>query len=239
LYQSNWPTGPNARNRAPPWITSQEAIVIRDYFLPLPVTALNEHATLYRPTQKLPESVSLESPATDVMTDLKQVPAQTIEPEASIEEANAKMIRQGVRLLFVSDAQHHLLGIITATDILDAHPVQAMLARGVSRHEVTVREVMTARDHLEAIDMHQLRGAKVGHVLSTLKQTGRQHALVVDAEPYQPTLQERLTTPAPPKIRQTVRGLFSATQIARQLGLEPQPGEIATTFAEVEALLAH
>jgi hypothetical protein len=211
--------------------------VIREYFVPLRVTALNDDATLYRPTQSLPESVTLENSATSVMTDLKQVPAQTIEPEASIEEANTKMIRQGVRLLFVTDAQHHLLGIVTATDIHGGHVVQVLLARGVSRQEVTVREIMTARDHLEAIDMHEVRGAKVGHVLSTLKQVGRQHAIVVEV--YQPTFHEQLTTQRQPGVMQTVRGLFSATQIARQLGLHPQPGDIATTFAEVEALLAH
>ena len=213
--------------------------MIREYFVPLRVTALNDNATLYRPTQSLPESVTLESSATSVMTDLKQVPAQTIEPEASIEEANTKMIRQGVRLLFVTDAQHHLLGIVTATDIHGGLVVQVLLARGVSRQEVTVREIMTARDHLEAIDMHEVRGAKVGHVLSTLKQVGRQHAIVVDVEVYQPTFHEQLTTQRKPGVMQTVRGLFSATQIARQLGLHPQPGEIATTFAEVEALLTH
>jgi len=213
--------------------------VIREYFVPLRATTLNDNATLYRPTQGLPESVTLESPATSVMTDLKQVPAQNIEPEASIEEANTKMIRQGVRLLFVTDAQHHLLGIVTATDIQGGHVVQVLLARGVSRQEVTVREIMTPRDHLEAIDMHEVRGAKVGHVLSTLKQAGRQHAIVVDVEVYQPTFHEQLTTQRQPGVMQTVRGLFSATQIARQLGLHPQPGEIATTFAEVEALLAH
>jgi hypothetical protein len=119
-----------------------------------------------------------------------------------------------------------------ATDIQGGHVVQVLLTRGVSRQEVTVREIMTARDHLEAIDMHEVRGAKVGHVLSTLKQAGRQHAIVVDVEVYRPTFHEQLTTQRQPGVMQTVRGLFSATQIARQLGLHPQPGEIATTFAE-------
>ena len=213
--------------------------MIREYFVPLRAITLNDNATLYRPSQSLLESVTLESSAISVMTDLKKVPAQTIEPEASIEGANAKMIREGVRLLFVTDAQHHLLGIVTATDILGGHVLQVSLARGVSRQEVTVREIMTARDHLEAIDMHDVRGAKVGHVLSTLKQAGRQHAIVVDVEVYQPTLHEQLTTDRHPGVYQTVCGLFSATQIARQLGLQSQPGDIAATFAELEALLAH
>jgi hypothetical protein len=220
-------------------LARRRAIVIREYFRPLRATALNENATLYRPTQQLPDIVTLESSAQDVMTDLKQVPAQTIEPEASIEEANDKMIRQRVRLLFVTDLDHHLLGIVTATDILGDHVVQVMLARGVARHEVTVREIMTPRERLEAIDMQDVLGAKVGHVLSTLKQAGRQHALVVEVQVYEPTFHERLTTNRQPAITQTVRGLFSATQIGRQLGLQPPAGPIATTFAEVEALLAH
>jgi CBS-domain-containing membrane protein len=210
--------------------------MIREYFLPLRATRLTENATLHRQRQDLPERVALESSALDVMTDLKQLPAQTIEPDASIEAANAKMIRQGVRLLFVTDLEDRLLGLLTATDILGGHGLQAMLARGVSRAEVLVHEIMTPRERLEAIDIGDLRGAKVGHVLSTLKEAGRQHAIVIEV--YEPTLHERLTTKQP-AVTQTVRGLFSATQIARQLGLQQHGAEIAVTFAEVEALLAH
>ena len=211
--------------------------MIREYFLPLRVTGLTKSATLYLQKQHLPEQVTMESSALDVMTDLTQLPAQTIEPEASVEEANAKMIRQGVRLLFVTDREARLLGLITATDILGGHVLQTMLARGVPRAEVRVHEIMTPRDHLEAIDMFDLRGAKVGHVLSTLKQSGRQHAIVIEV--HEPTFQERLTMQQQPVVTQTVRGLFSVTQIARQLGLQPQSTELAVTFAELEALLAH
>jgi len=36
-----------------------------------------------------------------------------------------------------------------------------------------------------------------------------------------------------------VRGIFSATQIARQLGVQLQTAEVAKTFAEIEAALLH
>lgn len=210
--------------------------MIREHFLPLPVIGLGAGAKLYRPVQHLPERVTLESPALEVMTDLKQVPARTIEPEASIEAANAQMIRQGVRLLFVTDPQDRLLGLITATDILSEQVLLAMQARGVSRQEVLVREVFTPLESLEAIDIMQVHGAKVGHVLSTLKQAGRQHAIVVEI--YEPSFHERLAMSLPALRIETVCGLFSTTQIARQLGLQVQIPEIATTFAEVERLLA-
>lgn len=210
--------------------------MMRDYFLPLPVTALAQGIRLHHPAQHLPERVTLESSALDVMTDLKQFAALTIEPEASIEAANAEMIRHGVRLLFVTDAQDGLLGLITATDILGEKVVQAMQTREVSREEVLVREIMTAHAYLEAINMADVRGAKVGHVLSTLKRAGRQHAIVVEV--HEPTFHETLAALPHPIPLQTVCGLFSTTQIARQLGLQLQSLEVGATFAEFETLLA-
>ena len=209
--------------------------MIRNTFLPLPLISLADGAAVFQPVQRLPERVTLESPALEVMTDLKQVAAVTIEPDASVESANAKMIRNGVRLLFVTDAQHRVAGLITATDILGEKVVQAMLERGVSRQEVLVHEIMTRRAGLEAINMHEVLGAKVGHVLSTLKQAGRQHAIVVEL--HQPSFHDRLVMLPQVSASQTVRGLFSTTQIARQLGLNLQSLELATTFAEVEAML--
>jgi len=209
--------------------------VIRDAFLPLPLIPLVDGASVYHPAQNLPERVTLESPALEVMTDLRQVCAVTTEPEASVEEANAKMIRNGVRLLFVTDPHHRLLGLITATDILGEKVLQAMQERGVARGDVLVHEIMTPRLRLEAIDMHEVRGSKVGHVLSTLKQAGRQHAIVVDI--HEPSFHDKLVMLPKVSATQTVRGLFSTTQIARQLGLSLHDVELATTFAEVEALL--
>jgi hypothetical protein len=55
-------------------------------------------------------------------------------------------------------------------------------------------------------------------VLETLRRAGRQHALVVE--------------------RAMVRGIFSISQIARQLGVSvPAGGEVALTFSEIEAAL--
>lgn len=209
----------------------------REYFRPLGVTGVAARARLYHPMQKAAERVTLESPALDVMTDLREVAALTVEPEASVEAANARMKRHGVRLLFVTDHQDQVLGLITAADILSEKVVQAMQARGVSKAEVLVPEIMTPRERLDAINMVDLRGAKVGHVLATLKRAGRQHAIVVEV--HQPPSQEKIAALLQAPASQTVRGLFSTTQIARQLGLQLANPDIATTFAEVEALFAH
>jgi hypothetical protein len=92
---------------------------------------------------------------------------------------------------------------------------------------------MTPAAQVEAIDFANLQGAHVGHVLATLRRSGRQHALVVDYDTLPPA--RRL---APPGRRAMVRGIFSTSQIARQLGVAAQPGaEVARTFSEIESAI--
>jgi len=176
-----------------------------------------------QPTQAVPEEVTLDDPATSVMTDLARVTAVIILPGDSVDEAHRRMIQRGVRLLLVVDQDRKVVGLITATDILGEKPVLAASERGLRREEVLVRDVMTPQERLEVLSMADVRAAKVGHIVATLKKAGRLHAVVVDHDA---------------KGRQVVRGLYSATQIARQLGAAIQTSEIARTFSEIESMLA-
>jgi len=168
--------------------------------------------------------VRLDSPAIEVMTDLYRVGAVTIGESASIDEANRTMMSRRVRALFVVDDARHILGILTATDILGERPIQFAQSRGIRHDEVNVRDIMTSADRLELLDIRDVERARVGDLVATLKLVGRQHALAVDMT----------TTP-----QRTVCGIFSLTQIARQLGIPPQQThDIAQTFAEIEAAIA-
>jgi CBS-domain-containing membrane protein len=176
-----------------------------------------------QPSQVVPERATLEDPAQNVMTDLRAVSAVIILSGDSVEEAHRRMIQRGVRLLLVVDQNRQVVGVITATDILGEKPMQAVTQRGIRREELLVRDIMTPQERLEVLDLAEVRSAHVGHVVATLKQAGRQHAVVV----------ERDTAG-----HHVVRGLFSATQIARQLGVAIPTSEIARTFSEIEAQLA-
>lgn len=196
--------------------------MLRDY-PPLAFLPLQAAVAYARPTQTLPESVSLDDPALQVMTDFQSVTAIIILPGDTVDEAHARMIQRGVRLLLVVDQNRNVLGLITATDILGEKPVQAAVQRGLSRGELQVRDIMTPQERLEVLDLEQVRGARVGHIVATLQKAGRQHALVVEYDARR---------------RQILRGLFSATQVARQLGVAISTSEIARTFSEIEATLA-
>ncbi len=167
-----------------------------------------------------PGSLTPDSPALEAMTDLRQVPAASIAPHRTIEACNTSMIERGVRLLFVEDAQGAIVGVITATDLLGEKPVRFMQQRGVRRHEVLVADLMTPAAELEALDLQAVAHAQVGHVVASLRKAGRQHTFVTDEG------------------GRRIRGLFSATAIARRLGTDLPTHEVATNFAQIEAALS-
>ena len=196
--------------------------VLRDY-TPLPFRLLEPRLPYAQPSQTVPERVNLDDPALQVMTDFQSIVAVIVLSGDAVDEAHRRMIQRGVRLLLVVDQDRRVAGVITATDILGEKPMRVVTQRGVRREEVLVRDVMTSQESLEVLDLDSVRTAKVGHIVATLSRAGRQHALVVERG-------------AAGKGR--VRGLFSATQIARQLGVAIPTSEVARTFSEIEAQLA-
>ena len=204
----------------------------RDYHA-LPFQELGIAAGFRRPTQPQAARVTPESPALHVMTDLARVSPATIRPQAPLAGANQFMIARGVRLLLVIDEHETVLGVITATDILGERPMLAATARGLRRDELSVADVMTPAEQVQVVALADVESARVGHVLETLRRAGRQHALVVDFDeiPSSRPLQ-------PPAKRTMVRGIFSISQIARQLGVSLQTGgEVARTFSEINVAI--
>lgn len=195
------------------------------HFSPLPTSTLAAKACFRRPAQTSSARVALDSPAADTMTDFRRVAAVTIDPGASMDTANRKMIENGIRLLLVVESPDIVLGIITASDILGEKPMQVVQERGVRHGQITVRDIMTPHEMLEVIQMRDVLDASVGQVIATLRRARRQHAMVVE--------------PNEGDSCQAVRGLFSTSQIARQLAVPVHVGDIVQTFAEIEASLNH
>ena len=169
------------------------------------------------------ESITADSPALQAMTDLSVVPTATTSPDQPLEQANSSMIQHGVRLLVVTGENGRIVGLITSTDILGQKPVQVAQQKGVKRGELKVADVMVPVGDIDILPFEEVRKARVGDVVATLQSAGRAHALVVtEGRDGQHLL----------------GGIFSASQIARQLGLPLQTHELARTFAEIEAVIA-
>ena len=193
-----------------------------DYY-PLSTLYLAGAVRVFQPV--LPKSVTLDSIAQDVMTDLRRTHIAVISSEVTMESANAYMMQRGVRLLFVMNLEEKLDGIITATDILGEKPMRFIQERRVKHCDILVSDIMTPVGKLEAVSIEEVKHAKVGNVVASLRDSERQHTLVtdkgVDGLPI-------------------ILGIFSLTQIEKQLGTVITPTAVAKTFAEIETtLIAH
>ena len=169
-----------------------------------------------------PPPVRADSPALEVMTDLARIPVATIAPDDLVSDANQAMLLRGVRLLPVTDEDECVCGVIATADFLSAKPLVVGERLGLMRHELRVRDVMTPLDKIEVLRLSEVAHAQVGNVVATLKAVTRVHALVVDEV----------------NGRQFLRGIFSASQIARQLGIHLAGHDAAQIFAEIEAAIS-
>ncbi|PSJ17030.1 CBS domain-containing protein [Nitrosomonas supralitoralis] len=169
-----------------------------------------------------PNPVTYDSRASEVMTDLRTVQAAIISPSITMEIANTYMMQRGVRTLLVMNDDNSLAGIITATDILSEKPMRFIQERGVKHNEILVMDMMTPLNNLEAIPLDEVVHAKVGNIVASLRESGRLHALVIDD-----------ATIGLPRIC----GIFSWTQIEKQLGTIIPQNNVAKSFAEIESTL--
>jgi CBS domain-containing protein len=187
----------------------------------LPAQRLTGAVRIVSPAPSKP--VTLQSSAPDVMTDLRHAHTAVIDLHVSMEVANEYMKQRGVRSLLVLNQNEILTGIITATDVLGEKPVRFIQERGVKHNEILVSDIMTPLDRLEAIPVEEVRRARVGDIVASLLDTGRQHTLVTEKDDQG---------------NPVVCGIFSLTQIEKQLGVAIPSTEIARTFTEIEATLA-
>lgn len=191
---------------------------------PLPMSKMKEGAIWLPADADSPRPIKINSPALEVMTDLRRVYAVTVGASERISQATQIMIARRIRLLLVANIHGRIDGLISARDTMGEKPVKLLQERrGTKYEDLTVGDLMVPRHEIDVLDIESVLRAEVGSILATLKERGRQHALVLEADPLRGV--------------DVVRGIFSATQIARQLGVAIPIFEVAQTFAEIASAL--
>ncbi len=166
--------------------------------------------------------VAYSDPAVSVMTNFKQTRPFTIEPSATIDQINDKMIACGVRLLFVVDNYMNVMGIVTYTDILGEKPIRYMQEHGGNRNDILAKDLMTEYNRIDTLKLSHVENACVGDIVETMEMFARHHIVVVDDST---------------ESGKVVSGLYSTTQIERQTGIEIELSASASTFADLEMAL--
>jgi CBS domain-containing protein len=189
----------------------------------LPTRRIQSGTAITQASLPQAQSVSLDSPAASVMTDLSVTRAATVAALESIDFAERVMIQHGVRSLFVVSQSMAVEGMVTLQDLRDDRPLRKMLERNVARADVNVEDVMTPIGELDVVDIGAVAIATVGDVVDTLRAIGDPYLLVI----------ERGAGGAA-----RIRGLISRNQVERQLGESLGAFHTASSFAEVRAALS-
>lgn len=179
---------------------------------PLSCVPLKQGITYEHP-RYVPELVHLDGPALDVMTDFSKVQALTVRPHISIHEAleEMKWVQvyigsefRAVRVcnLLVTDEAREIIGLVTSDDIRGEKPIGIAHDKGIRHTEVTVAMVMIPLADITALDIVAVRKARVADVIETMRERQCRHLLVVEKDVEN---------------KQRVRGMFTRSQICRQL----------------------
>jgi CBS domain-containing protein len=198
-----------------------QEVSMNNHYTPIPTSGVEPGIGIQEPARPEPGPVTLDSPAIKVMTDFRSVRPVTVSAGENLQFARRKMIEHKVRLLLVTDQRGLLAGLVTATDVESDRPVRIVDGRSECAAEVPVSEVMTPLQRLEVLDLDDVAKSRVGNVVATLNAVSRQHAMVVDYR----------------NGAMRVRGLFSASQLSRQLGEAVENLEIAQRFSRVGEFL--
>ncbi len=166
-------------------------------YTPRDCIPLQANLPIERPEQP-PELVHFHDSAMQVFTDFTRVYPVTITADRTIDYALHKMKNSGVRLLLVVDKKHHMIGLISAYQIMGDDPVRLAEDRQLDHSQITVGMLMQPQSDIKVLELSHLRDARVGHIVATLHQLEQKYMIVVD--------------------QGNVSGLFSANQISRQLG---------------------
>ncbi len=166
-------------------------------------------ATLARPD--IDQRISLESAASEVFTDFSRTQPVVIEAEVSVADAESLMRKAHVKLVLVVAHDDEFLGMLAFRD-LNGERTRHMIGQGTARADIEVRDVMVHRDEIRAVAYDEIEHARIRDVVATLTKEHCQHFLVTSDN--------------------KIRGIFSASDIARRLHLPVDITE-APSFADI------
>jgi len=146
------------------------------------------------------QNLTLDSSALEVFTDFTKTRPLVIDGNTSVDEAEHLMIKAHVKLKLVVNSESHLVGLVSFAELAQDR-VLPLVANGSKREDISVKDMMIHRADIQAIEYNDLEKASIGDVVETLQKKHVQHCLVVDKNTH------------------AIRGLLSASDLARKLGL--------------------
>jgi len=159
------------------------------------------------------KQITIDSPAELIFTDFKYVNPLIIEDDTLAVDALKLMVKAHVQMKIVVSVNGDFLGIVSSKELSEQN-IMAEIAKGVDREDLYVKDMMLARDTLQALEHKSIKNATVKDVVNILKHNGLSHCLVLDRQHHH------------------IRGVISSSDIARKLHL-PIEINTKTSFSQL------
>ncbi|WP_110687216.1 CBS domain-containing protein [Salinicola aestuarinus] len=189
------------------------------HFTTLTLDSLDGVNGIVHPKADVTQTVTLDSAAVLLLTDFSVSQPHTVSTSSSVAQALDTMKQAGVRLLMAINAHGDFTGVINAQELIGGRRVTlAMQKHRIDRDEVTIEMIQTPRSELHSLAYTRISHASVGDLVETLKSSGDQHLLITEPDDEGGA---------------RLRGLISASDISRSLGVDLDHPPEARTFASI------
>lgn len=165
--------------------------------------------------------ISLESKAEDIMTDFRKKDPVVIHQHESVDIALARMLATHVRSLLVVDSTNKMIGILTSREVNSSRAMEYAAKHNIKkRSEVEAENIMIPNEKIHAIcyDELQSKNPTIRDILEHLRTLHERHVLVVEQQSGESF---------------TIRGMISASDIARSLEIELDLALEDTSFSKI------
>ncbi len=162
--------------------------------------------------------ISMSSPAALFFSDFEKTEPLIVDASTNADLASLLMLKARAKLTLVVDSDCKFLGVISPDEVSDQR-INAELSKTVRRESITVADLMVPKAKIKGFEVDEVEHADIASVIHHLKENGQQHCLVVDNK------------------KNEIRGIFSASDIAKKLGV-PINVQDTSNFYRVFSALA-
>lgn len=162
-----------------------------------------------------PKATSLQSPAISLMDNYGLASPLKVSDEVSYDHVQEILADTHSQYLLVEDSAGRISGLVGVEHVTGIRSMIRAQERQQRIRELNAGDLMEAIDNLPTISLKQAMRAKLGDLVATFEKTSSDYVLVMDPS------------------GQSLRGLFSARAISRNLKMPINPGYQARSVADI------
>lgn len=166
------------------------------------------------------DTLTNDAPASDLLSDFTgQVPV-IVRSSREIQDVKRTLDASGETFCVVINRNDEVVGILTLKDLIGSWPMSLANQRGSTIADIVARDVMRPVWSLPTMGFEKLQGLKVDELITIFNGLHSDYLVVVE-------------TAAVGTEDQVIRGLLSADDLSRRLGIRVNPDPGPGSFSDI------